>query len=207
MRISRGTLISGLIAAVVLAFAYDLATAQSLTRGIIAFAQKGKASDTLSVEDVIASRQGIIEQTWRNFLESPLIGIGFEVSKSDYFRENATLFNAPIEKGFLPAAVLEETGIIGTFFFVIFLAALIGHMVKTLNVPGLAMILTFLAVNCGESMFFSLGGHGAYGWLMMAAGMILGDRCVVRQSLHVPRPLSMPQLGTPLRQLQPHFGN
>jgi hypothetical protein len=117
---------------------------------------------------------------WQNFLESPLIGIGFEVSKSHYFEENATLFYAPIEKGFLPLAVLEETGVIGTFFFLVFLVTYMRSLGNSLNVPGLAMFLTFLAVNCGESMFFALGGHGAFGWLLFTAGTQLGDRCVER---------------------------
>jgi heme exporter protein D len=65
------------------------------------------------------------------------------------------------------------------------------------------LILTFLAVNLGEAMFFSLAGHGAYGWLMMAAGIMLGQRCVVvvnkplaRRNVLANAPLAI----TPLRR-------
>jgi O-antigen ligase len=207
MRVARATLIGGLIAVAVVGFAYDVASGQKLTKSLIVFAQKGKQAETLSVEDVLASRQGIVDSMWANFLESPWIGIGFEVAKSQYFQQTATLFNAPIEKGFMPMAVLEETGLIGTFFFVVFIAALIASLAKRLNAPGLALLFAFLAVNCGESMFFSLGGHGAFGWLMMVAGIMLGEHCVVRQSPHVPRPVEMPQVSAQLYGLQPRFGN
>lgn len=179
MRIKRSALIAFLVAAGVLAFAYDIGSRGEMTRAIIAFAQKGKQTEQLVVEEVVASRQGLIDHMWANFVESPFIGIGFEVARTSYFQQNASLFHAPIEKGFLPMAVLEETGVIGTFFFVLFLLALIASLGKDLNVPGLVMLFTFLAVNCGESMFFSLGGHGAYGWLMMAAGMMFGAHCTV----------------------------
>jgi len=180
MRVSRSALIGSMVVASGLAFAYDVASGRTLTRAVITFAQKGKQSEELVIEDVIASRLGMVDYMWANFLESPLIGIGFEVSKHPYFQENATLFSAPIEKGFMPMAVLEETGLIGTFFFLLFLLTLIASLRRDLNVPGLTLLFTFLAVNCGESMFFSLGGHGAYGWLMMAAGMMLGRHCTVR---------------------------
>ena len=192
MRISRPALIATLIVAGIAAVAYDVASGQALTRAVITFAQKGKESEELSVEEVFSSRQGMIDYMWANFLESPLIGIGFEVSKHPYFQENATLFNAPIEKGFLPMAVLEETGLLGTIFFAVFLVSLITRLFKDLNLPGFALLCTFLAVNCGESMFFSLGGHGAYGWLMMAAGMMLGPHCTALRRPFMGHPVAVP---------------
>lgn len=177
MRVSRTALVAAVVVLAITAAGYDVASGGALTRSVITFAQKGKQTEELSVEDVFASRQGLIDHMWANFLQSPLIGIGFEVALTSYFQENATLFNAPIEKGFMPMAVLEETGVIGTLFFILFLGSLIASLSRDLNVPGLALLFTFLAVNCGEAMFFSLGGHGAYGWLMMAAGMMLGPHC------------------------------
>ncbi len=193
MRVSRSALIATLIATGVVAAGYDVASGGKITRSVIRFAQKGKESEQLVLEDVLSSRQGLVENMWANFLESPLIGIGFEVARTAYFMENASLFHAPIEKGFLPMAVLEETGIIGTFFFVLFLLALIASLRTDLNIPGLALLFGFLGVNCGEAMFFSFGGHGAYGWLMIAAGMMMGPHCtelrrpVMRYPLVAPR--------------------
>jgi len=179
MRVPRLALIGCLALGGVLALGYDIASDQKLSRAAISFAQKGKQAEEISVENVLASRQGLINYMWANFLASPWIGIGFEVSTHPYFQENATIFNAPIEKGFLPVAVLEETGIIGTTFFIVFLVALAVSLARDLNVPGLTLFLAFLAVNCGEAMFFSFGGHGAFGWLLMISAIMLGQKCVV----------------------------
>jgi hypothetical protein len=185
MRVRRSTIVASLAALIVGGLLYDVVRGGQLSRGIADFLAKGKSVEELDVTDILASRQGIIDFMWSNFIQSPLIGIGFEVAKTQYFQQNATLFNAPIEKGFLPMAILEETGVIGTTFFVLFLLTTMGSLARALNVPGLAMFITFLVMNCGECMFFSLGGHGAFGWLMLGAAMLLGDRCVIRQP--VPR--------------------
>ena len=180
MNVSRMSLLGGLAVACLGIVIADMATFGSLSRQAIGFANKGGTSEEFDLDQALSSRQDIIAYIWQNFLESPLIGIGFEVSKSKFFIDNATIFYAPIEKGFLPVAVLEETGVIGAAFFLLFLVSYMGYLSKGLNVPGLAMFLTFLTINCGESMFFALAGHGAFGWLLFTAGAQLGDRCVQR---------------------------
>lgn len=178
MNISRFILVGGLGTAAIGGVLVDMATGNTVTKSIAAFANKGGGSEEFDIDQALSSRRGVVQVSWNNFLQSPLIGIGFEVSTSEYFQRNASLFSAPIEKGFLPVAVLEETGLIGTFFFVVFLLAYLGHLAKRLNIPGIAMFLTFLAVNCGESMFFAVGGHGGFGWLWFLGGMMLGEFCV-----------------------------
>ncbi len=192
MQVARMTLIGGVVVACLGVVIADMATFGSLTRQVVGFANKGGGVEQLDLEQALSSRKDVVAFGWQNFLDSPLIGIGFEVSKAQFFVDNATLTYAPIEKGFLPVAVLEETGIIGTFFFVVFLVSYTGYLGKHLNVPGLAMFLTFLAVNCGESMFFALGGHGAFGWLLFTAGAQLGDQCV-----ETVRPLRPVRAGSP----------
>jgi hypothetical protein len=178
MNVSRFALVGGLAMAAVGGVLLDMSTGNSVTKAVVAFANKGGRTEEFDVDQALSSRKAIVELSWQNFLHSPLIGIGFEVSTSEFFRQNATLFYAPIEKGFLPVAVLEETGVIGTFFFVVFLLGYLRHLARRLNIPGIALFLTFLAVNCGEAMFFAVGGHGAVGWLWFLGGMMLGDVCV-----------------------------
>lgn len=180
MSVSRFALVGGLAAAGIGALIADAATGQALTQSVITFINKGGRYETVNLDQVLASRQQVVEASWHNFLDSPLIGIGFEVAKTEFFQQNATLFYAPIEKGFLPVAVLEETGLIGTFFFVIFLLTFLLSLARDLNVPGLAVFLTFLAVNCGEAMFFAVGGHGGFAWLWCAGAMMLGNVYVER---------------------------
>lgn len=133
----------------------------------------------LDVDTVTASRRPVIERSWQLFLERPWTGLGFQVSVDPYFVQNATLFSAPVEKGFLPTALLEEVGILGTTLFVLFLLALAGALWRQRNAPGLAMFLTYLATNFGEVSIFAFGGAALFGWMLVAAGMLIGDHCLV----------------------------
>ena len=134
-----------------------------------------------------------MEQIYDNFKQSPWVGIGFEVGLGEHFAKNATIFSAPIEKCFLPVAVLEEVGLIGAFAFVVFLATFFLSMYRELDVPGIAMMATFLFVNFGEVMIFSPAGHGGFGWIMVGAAMLLGDQCVTLLASH--RPGALQQYG------------
>lgn len=178
-----------LIAGVLLGF-FNLATQGGISKSVIAFINKA-GSDTelteLSTEQVLASRQGLIDLSWKNFQEHPLTGIGFQVGTHETFIKNATWFTAPAEKGFLPTAVLEEGGVIGATAFVLFLLALVGEFYAHRNVPAIAMLIAYLTSNMAEVTMFSPGGSGAFGWTMIAAAMILGDHC-----WHRPRPQSRP---------------
>lgn len=180
MNLSRPALVCVLTAAVTAGILFDAVSGNRFAEAAIAFANKGGKSEEFDLNQVLSSRQAVVGASWENFLASPLIGIGFEVAKTDYFVQNASLFYAPIEKGFLPVAVLEETGVVGAFFFVLFLLAYLGYLAGQLNIPGIAMFVTFLAVNCGEAMFFAMGGHGGFGWLWFVGGMMLGTFSVER---------------------------
>ncbi len=136
-------------------------------------------SETLDSKSILSSRRHLIDRGWQGFLERPLTGLGFEVSLDPYFVENATLLSAPIEKGFLPTAVLEEVGLLGTVPFVLFLVTLIVSLFRQRNAPGIAMLITYLIANLGEVSIFAFGGPGLLGWLLIAAGMLVGDHCVI----------------------------
>ena len=123
------------------------------------------------------SREALINQSWELFRSHPITGIGFQVSYSEEFRQKATLLSAPVEKGFLPTAVLEETGILGTSFFVIFLVSFLGYLIGQRNIPATTVFLAVLFTNLGEVQLFALGGPGQLGWILTGAAMILGDHC------------------------------
>lgn len=179
---SRFALLGGLAAAGVAVVLADAAMGNVITKAVVAFANKGGGAEQFDITQALSSRQALIDLSWQNFLASPWIGIGFEVATTEFFRRNASLFYAPIEKGFLPVAILEETGLIGTFFFVIFLLAYLRYLARNVNIPGIALFVTFLIVNCGEAMLFAVGGHGGFGWLLCVGGAMLGDFCVERAS-------------------------
>jgi len=68
--------------------------------------------------------------------------------------------SAPIEKGNLYLAVLEELGLIGLLLFFAWLIFSYFRVVKK-NLFGLPVFFTILMLNFGESVLFSPGGVGA----------------------------------------------
>ena len=130
----------------------------------------------VTLDRVVASRKGQLSMMMANIAEHPWIGIGFGVSTEKGFEKSVTLFSAPTEKGFLPLAVLEETGLVGGAFYVMFIVMFYRHLVRQKNGPGLAMFSALLGANAGEMMFFSFGGIGALMWVLVGGGISLGGR-------------------------------
>lgn len=188
LNVSRSQIIVFMMAMAVLIGLADLTTQGAVSRSVIAFINKaGDESELTEIDtgQVLASRQGLIDLSMKNFREHPLTGIGFQVGTHESFIRNATWFTAPAEKGFLISAVLEEGGILGAIAWLIFLLALYGEFVASRNVAAVAIMTAFLTVNMAEVSIFSPGGSGAFGWMMVGAGMILGDHC-----WHKPQPQS-----------------
>lgn len=180
LNVPRAKILAWGLAGIVALACYDAASGGQLTRKWISFAAKqGKDVESLTFEEAVSTRAGVVEQSMENFRRSPVFGIGFQVSTTEYFIQNASLFYAPIEKGFLPSALLEEVGVVGTSFFVIFVITMAVQLVRERNIPGVAMFATLLASNLGEASLFALAGHGAYGWILLVGGIVLGDRCIM----------------------------
>lgn len=170
----------------------DLASRGGITSAVTGLINKYNTSaKTLETSSILASREALVTNSWNTFLERPLTGIGFEVSLDPYFVQNATLFSAPIEKGFLPTAILEEVGILGTVPFVVFLLTLVHSLWRRRSAAGLTMLLTYLVSNLGEVTVFAFGGPGLFGWLLVAAGFLLGDHCLVTRG-PPPHPSRLP---------------
>jgi hypothetical protein len=135
------------------------------------FIRKGESGATIE-NSFEGSRGGSIRSEWRNFINHPVSGIGFGVSLDPEFKpllDPLTGFplSAPIEKGFLPSAILEETGIVGTTCFLVFLVALTRHVLPNADVALAWVFVTSVCVNVGEMVFFSAGGLGLYIWLLI----------------------------------------
>jgi hypothetical protein len=175
-RFNIGKWIAGIACLVVVGFAADLATGGRINGKLMGFAFKGRLGShyTVSAEEITSSRIGLVERSWYIFLEHPVTGINFGTSLSPGFVMNATLLSAPTEKGFLPTAILEETGVVGTTFFLIFIFLAMYRLYSDENIIGLSLLVAFLIQNLGEMMFFSLGGAGLFCWSVVAAGIAVG---------------------------------
>ena len=119
------------------------------------------------------SRRNMIAQSFDNFEKHPWTGIGFGMAseQEEFLVERANYLNIPvrasIEKGFLPTAVLEEVGIFGAVFLLVFLLSLIRPVISHGSLAALWLILTCVIINMGEVVIFSFGGIGLYNWLMI----------------------------------------
>ncbi|MFZ4397525.1 MAG: O-antigen ligase family protein [Kiritimatiellia bacterium] len=121
-------------------------------------------------EQLTSSRMNFIYQHLANFTESPLFGIGFQVTKdmknSVEVRELGRLLSAPVEKGFTPTVILEEGGILGVFIFLGFLISVYAVYTRLRCFCFLSTFSAFLATNCGESTLFSISSIGGFGWML-----------------------------------------
>ena len=181
--VSRTTLYTMIGSLCLLGTIYDLASGNALSSGAAAFINKGRvqgddSSDTfIDSLAVVQSRRGLIEYSMKNFGENPIFGIGFQVAKTEEFARTATLFTAPAEKGFMPTALLEEGGLVGTTFFMIWIVALLATLLTRRNVPGLMVFAAFFMSSMTEVTLFSPGGVGGFGWVMVTAAITFGEAC------------------------------
>jgi len=160
------------IGAVLLVVVLSSGGATDLFTGFV-FKQSGEESVD---EAFMASRGNGIESHWQHFLEEPLIGNGFGVYPDGQWLTPPVMFmglpiSAPVEKGFLPTAVLEEIGLIGAGAFLLLVVALVRRAYRTGDNVWTGVLLTCLFLNLGEAMFFSMGGDGMLIWIWMGLAM------------------------------------
>lgn len=126
---------------------------------------------------LVESRGFLAAASWQNFLESPWLGIGFQVSNGRYgsypmevqYESTFALpISAPIEKGFFWAALLEEIGIIGAIAFLSLIVSLFfwGQSSGS-GALGFATFLAAILCNNGESVFMSGSGIGGFMWVFL----------------------------------------
>ena len=184
MNLSRSSIVVLAVGSIVLAVFADVFTGGSISSKALSFIVKYEGGAAygetgLSSEWLLSSRQGQIDMMLHSFKQNRMTGISFGTSVDPEFALHASYFSAPTEKGVLPLAVLEETGIIGAFFFVIFLFCMVRYFIVERSLPALGVFATFLGANMGEMMFFAFGGQGGFMWLIVAGAILLGERCVI----------------------------
>ena len=98
-----------------------------------------------------------------NIIENPIKGIGFGLA-SDWLFMDIKYFigipvSAPVEKGVLPLAVLEEVGVFGLVFFIVWILLLVRCSIAN-GFSDTIVLLTILLFNLGEAGLFSANGYG-----------------------------------------------
>lgn len=142
----------------------------NVRRGVVRFALKyNQTAETseFSTEEMLSTRQGIMDEQLAHFRRSPLIGNGFQVSYSHSFLKHMKLHNlltAPVEKGVWVTAVLEEGGLIGFLLFVGFALTAGMLLLRRGAYTALVSFGTMLVSNMGELMMFSMTATGGFIW-------------------------------------------
>jgi hypothetical protein len=137
------------------------------------FIYKDDISEGGSTEVFQASRGDLMAKSMKNFRARPVAGIGFGVPSSfgNYGRRVESVMGIPVgassEKGFMPSAMLEEVGIVGTGLMIIFLWFVSASVVQWGGLAITWMYWACLLINVGAAVFFSIGGLGFFVWLIV----------------------------------------
>ena len=124
-------------------------------------------------EAVTSSRMGLIEQSMSEFRRRPLLGMGFQVAEYTPImvaHQKGLVLSAPIEKGVTPVMVLGETGIIGEFFFLVFLGTFYSVCARRKYYVTISLFSVFFVANLAEATMFSPGGDGGFQWIISVVG-------------------------------------
>ncbi|HMB93912.1 MAG TPA: O-antigen ligase family protein [Rhodothermales bacterium] len=153
----------------------------SLQEPITAFIQKDAGEEATGVSELYEDTRGeLIEMSMNNFRAAPLVGIGFGIPSDPasldpdavgYERVEYVMgipVSASYEKGFMPAAVLEEVGVLGALFLIMLLAAIAVPVIRYGSFPVVWTFLAAFLVNFSEAVLFSIGGLGLMIWMLFA---------------------------------------
>ena len=137
-------------------------------------------------EALTGSRQGLMEYSLYEFRRRPLIGSGFQVAEytQEYVRGKGFVVSASVEKGILPLMVLDETGILGSLAFLLFLVSFFFVCVQRKYFITISLFAVFLMSNMGEATLFSPGGIGGILWMVcVVGGFTLDTLLLYRQNI------------------------
>jgi hypothetical protein len=147
---------------------------------------RGNVSDL--TESVQASRGSLFEAMIENIRKHPMTGIGFGIASDPDQMEvgRDPIFNlpvgAPIEKGIMPVAVVEEVGIPGALIVAGWFVLLLRRAARG-GIAALAVASTVLFLNLGEANIFSPGGMGLLEIILLAHAMSEPSRLPNKRSL------------------------
>lgn len=163
-----------MVIALSLGLLLGLAQAERVERGLKGFVGKrGGSSEVLEAYE--RSRGPLITEMWEGFLKHPFVGNGFGLPSSTgnlkvaYDPSTGLPTSAPVEKGVLPLAILEEVGIVGFIAVGLWIWGGIRRSAAR-GITPLAIGLTCLLTNLGEATLFSPGGMGLLVLICMSWG-------------------------------------
>lgn len=130
----------------------------------------------LTTENIMRSREAVLDNALYNWRMKPVTGNGFQVSElyqNVKINGIKDIISAPVEKSTWTYAILEEGGIIGLIIFLFFILISICLMLKRNAYVGASLLFTFIVINFGEFTMFSMSGVGGFYWLLVFLGIAL----------------------------------
>ena len=163
---------------IVLFMIITMATLSNVRGEIARFALKYSSTEQaeVSAENIMSSRQGLIEKALYNWSKKPLIGNGFQVSEAMASQKREGIkdyLTAPVEKGVWITAVLEEGGIVGLVLFCVFWISAVIALWSRNYYATASMLLSLIILNMAEFTIFSMSGIGGFIWAVVFVVAIL----------------------------------
>jgi len=147
-----------------------------------------KRGDAVDITETLEESRGILMFPMiTNILENPMSGIGFGVGSipSERYVNRDNILGlpsgAPVEKGILPLAVIEELGAPGFLAFAFWLWMMFRRSYRAGFYPFLVLSIIFL-MNLGEATFFSTGGIGLFFLIMFTWSVTAKGRSIYKLS-------------------------
>lgn len=190
--VGRGwkTKVMGLSTGVAILGAVVVIAVPSLRQSATNFVLKTRTGEKadLSFENVTSSRAGAKDLAVMGLKRSPFLGNGFQVSWEMQYEHRSGLLDylaAPIEKGVLIYAILEEGGIVGMILFCGWLIYLFPALIKRHAYEMACVFFAFIVANMGEFCIFSMTYIGGFYWTMVLASGTLDVQRMKGQKIQV----------------------
>ena len=141
---------------------------------IITKSNKVDVSNLMEAYEI--SRGRLFESMIQNIRENPFFGIGFGIASDIQSMEIVydPIFNlpiqAPVEKGVMFVAIIEEVGVIGFFLFCLWLKMIISQAIHNGAIYIFVIMLIFL-LNLAEATLFSPGGMGLINLILLSSAV------------------------------------
>jgi hypothetical protein len=165
----------GAVLTLLLGTAYLVGFSNQASSFFLDFVNKGQQAES-ATELFEQARGNRIALSLENFSSSPFIGVGFgtpsDIDRSlddrdTIDRVGGVVVSASAEKGFMPTAVLEETGLLGAALVLIILSVVFLPIHAHGSFETIWMAWAALLMNVGAAVLFSLGGLGFFLWMVL----------------------------------------
>jgi hypothetical protein len=164
----RPAVLAGIILAMVAVVAFRTDVGQTAADFLL---KRENDSDFMTA--VANARGAQVQAAIDNISMHPWIGIGYGVPSDltaasiKYDPVLGLPISAPVEKGILYIAIVEELGILGTLLFAALVWTIIGPVFRSTSPSAVCLVCACLASNLGEASLLAFGGHGLLQWLLI----------------------------------------